>query len=126
MSLSIVTSRPSSTPYGCGLISFGSGGKLVGRALDSRASLLFGIVVVQRDVRIGDRRLLEIFVDAAAAADELRLQLDRHARAVVCIASTTHSMPCFSMYSSPFSPGGISTPSPLPLRISGSFFLVSI
>ena len=72
---------PSSTPYGCGLISFGSGGSDFGRAGEV-ALVAIGIDVVQRDVRIGDRRLREILVDAAAAADVLGFQLDRHPRAV--------------------------------------------
>ena len=38
---------------------------------------------VEAGMGIGDRRLLEIFLDAAAAALELRLHLDRHAGAVL-------------------------------------------
>jgi hypothetical protein len=34
-------------------------------------------------VRVGNRRLLQILVDAAAAADEFGLQLDRHLGAVI-------------------------------------------
>src|SRR5207237_3244985 len=40
----------------------------------------FGIHVVNRDMRIGNRRLLEIFVDAATAAYKPSLQFDGHAR----------------------------------------------
>ena len=42
-----------------------------------------GILVVQRDVRIGDRRLLQILVDAAPAALVLGLELDGHPGAVI-------------------------------------------
>ena len=64
----------------------GLGRQLVGRArVDPFVGRLaaLGIEVVQRDVRIGDRRLLQVLVDAAAAADEAAFELDRHARAVI-------------------------------------------
>src|SRR2546425_8319001 len=38
------------------------------------------INVVNRDVRVGDRRLFQIFVDAASATYIAALELDRHAR----------------------------------------------
>src|SRR5208282_2112086 len=52
---------------------------------DARAVpyLAIGIGVMQRDVRIGHGRLLEILVDAAAAALVAGFQFDRHARAVI-------------------------------------------
>ena len=40
------------------------------------------VVVVERGVRIGDRRLFQVIVDAAAAAGVFGFELDRHARAV--------------------------------------------
>jgi len=40
--------------------------------------------------------------------------------------AATHSIECLRMSSSPPLPGGMSTPSPLPLRISGWFVFVSI
>ena len=42
-----------------------------------------GIDIVQRHVGIGHGRLLQVFVDAAAAALVTGLQFDRHARAVI-------------------------------------------
>src|SRR5207247_7421053 len=39
------------------------------------------IDVMNRDVRIGNRRLFQILIDAAAAAYESAFQLDRNARA---------------------------------------------
>ena len=65
----------------------------------------------------------QIFVDAAAAALIFRFQLDRHSGAVIQIDPFDAMLldvlgPC--------SPGGMSTPSPPPLRISGWFFFVSI
>ena len=54
---------------------------MVGRALE-RAALAFRIEIMEPDVRIGDGRLLEIFIDAAAAAIEAAFQLDRDAGAV--------------------------------------------
>ena len=56
-----------------------------GRQASGRATVgglaAFGIDVVQRHVRIGDRRLLQVIVDAAAAALVFPFQLDRDARA---------------------------------------------
>ena len=79
---------------------------------------------MHRDVRIGDGRLFEVVVDAAAAALVPGLQLDGDPRAVVDFD------PLDAVFlDRPFGPssfGGISTPSPLPLRISGWFRLVSI
>ncbi len=51
----------------------------------SHVRLLFAVrvLVVQRDVRVGDGRLLQVFVDAAAAPVILGFQLDRHSRAVI-------------------------------------------
>ncbi len=68
---------------------FRLGGQLGGRALVVRF-LPFGVFVMKRDVRIGDRRLFEIFVDAAAAALKLRFQFDGDARAALHFLRPAH------------------------------------
>src|SRR4029079_569582 len=65
---------------------FGFRRELLSRALIEDAVLrgirAVRIAIMERDVRVRDRRLIEIFVDTAAAADELGFELDRHTRAV--------------------------------------------
>ena len=46
-------------------------------------SLTVGIRIVERRVRIGERGLREVFVDAPASANVFRLEFDRHARPAV-------------------------------------------
>src|SRR5207249_7854030 len=57
----------------------------LGRKLGSRSRVrrltAIRIDVVNRNVRIGNRRLFEVLIDAAAPAHEAALQLDRHASA---------------------------------------------
>src|SRR4051812_25999010 len=65
----------------------GLGRKLIGRALIEdavfRRVAVIWIAIVERDVRIGNRGLIEVLVDAAATASELGFEFDGDARAVV-------------------------------------------
>ena len=94
-----------------------------------------GIFVVQRHVRVGDCRLPEILIHAAAAADEPPFELDRHPRAaldflrLLAIGRSIVSLPVDAVLFQPLvkilAPIDIHS-SPLPLMISGMFRLVSI
>src|SRR3954470_11806550 len=65
----------------------GLGRKFMGRALVEdavfRRVAVIRIAIVERDVRIGDRRLIEVLVDAAATASELGFKFDRDTRPVI-------------------------------------------
>ena len=76
-----------------------------------------GIGVMDRHVRIGDGRLFEVFVDAAPAALVAGFQLDGHPGAVVDLDPLDSVL--LDRLAGRASLGGISTPSPRPLRISG-------
>ena len=60
----------------------GFGGQLVARPLQDPLRPV-GALEMDPGMRVGDRRLLQVLLDAPAAALELRLHLDRHAGAVV-------------------------------------------
>lgn len=85
---------------------------------------------VDAGVRVRDRRLLEILLDAAAAALELRLHLDRHAGAVVdgftlVVLGDPFDLVLRHQVSAALARGDVDA-FPLPFKISGWLVLVSI
>ncbi len=85
---------------------------------------------MQSQVWIRNRRLFQIFLNAAPAALVSPFQFNRHSRAVGhFLVAVVHGHPFDAVLFNqpfPFSPTGISTPSPCPFKISGLLFFVLI